>query len=51
MVPFAPLHVGLSIVMHPVRKNVMDENGRLQEKRSRLESVENKIHYSKALLR
>lgn len=50
MTPFAPLLLGLSIIMHPGSKIIVEENGRLQAKRNRFSGAKTKIQYEKALL-
>lgn len=47
--PLSSIAFGLSIIMHPGRKNTVEENGRLQAKRSGLEGAKSRIYYSKAL--
>lgn len=47
--PLSSIAFGLSIIMHPGRKNTVEENGRLQAKRNGLEGAKSRIYYLKAL--
>ena len=49
MVLFALLLLDLSIILPPCRKNTVEENGRLQAKRNRLEGAKTR-HHPKVLL-